>query len=119
MQKNRFIFFLIIAVAVLPLFVFSFLKNDEVSEVLSFPAKIIGIEEADSNLFEISFSVTMNNKTETLYYSRELGRFASEADIKNFDLKIGNVFTYKQHLLPSGNDEPEFFVLTLEKYNAK
>ena len=126
MQKNRYVFFLIIAVAVLPLVVFSFFKKTKgvdgsacKYEISSFPAKVIGIEKADSVFFEISFSITMNDKTETLYYSRELGRFASDADIKNFDLKEGYIFSYEQHTRISGTCEPEFFILRLEKYKTK
>lgn len=123
MQKNKMIFFLIIAVATLPLLVFSLLKKNEERnggpcsyDIMKYPARVTAIEKADSTFFEVTFSVKRENTTEQLLFSQELGHFATAQEIKELGVELERVFTYEHHVRTAGHCSPEIFVLKMEEY---
>jgi hypothetical protein len=80
------------------------------------PAKVIAIQPHDSLYSEILFLVPNGEFSDTLYYTRNFPGFASKADIEKHDLRLGNEFTYEEHIIETGSCSPHYYVLKLEKY---
>ena len=83
---------------------------------LETPATIIERQKHDSLYSEILFSVVKASGPDTIYYTRNFSGFASEADIKKYDLRVGNQFVYEEQEIVKGTCSPYFYKLKLEKF---
>ncbi|CAN5398513.1 hypothetical protein BH09BAC5_BH09BAC5_16810 [soil metagenome] len=83
---------------------------------LTSPATVIKVDRIDSVTTDIQFRVENENGFDTISYRTYFSRFATDADVKKYDLKVGNVFTYEIHEIKKGTCNPYYYTLRLEKY---
>jgi hypothetical protein len=81
------------------------------------PATVIAVQQIDTRpVYEILFSVQKNGKTDTVRYTQEFPGYATDDDVKKYNLKVGNQFVYEHQVKIKGDCTPEIYTLKMEKY---
>ncbi len=98
-------------------------KSNEITEggpcsyrTITSPATVISVDRTDSVTNEIQFRVENENGLDTISYRTYFSKYATDAEVKKYEFKVGAIFTYETHEIVKGTCSPYYYSLKLEKY---